>query len=92
MTRSNPKKIKIDNITSPLGKFHLEANRSVHGMSIMISGVIGVSSFTESEIILKSHSGRIRVEGRMLDIKVYESGTAEISGRVENIGFLYGKN
>ena len=92
MTNSNPKKINIDNITSTLGKFHLEANRCARGMSIMISGVIGVSSFTESEIILKSHSGRIRVDGRILEIKVYENGTAEICGRVENIGFLYGKN
>ena len=92
MTNSNPKISKIENITSSLGKFHLEANRSTRGMNVTISGVIGVSSFSDNEIILKSHSGRIKVDGRILEIKVYESGTAEICGKVENIGFLYGKN
>lgn len=70
----------------------MEANRTSCGMSVMISGIVGVSCFDENEIILKSHSGRIRIDGRILRIKVYESGTVEICGRVENVGFLYGKN
>ena len=92
MTESNPKKVKIQNIAGSITGFHLEADRSARGMNITLSGIIGVSSFSSNEIILKSHSGRIKVDGRILDIIVYENGVAEICGKVENIGFLYGKN
>ena len=77
---------------SALSSFHLEANRSPHGMSIILSGIIGVSDFSDSEIILLSHGGRICVKGKRLFISVYENYTVEIVGRVEEIVFYYGKN
>ena len=76
----------------PSSSFHLEAERSRKGMAIIIGGIIGISDFSESQIILNSHSGRIAVEGKHLFISVYEGGNVEVSGRVEVISFKYGKN
>ena len=92
MTDKNSKFPKILKVASSFENFHLEADRSSRGFSLNIAGLVGVSSFSENEILLKSHTCRVKVEGRMLEIKVYESGTAEICGKVESIGFLYGKN
>ena len=92
MTNNNSKPDEFGKNISGYSKFHLEADRTTRGMGITISGVIGVSSFSDCEIMLKTHSGRIKIEGARLDIRVYESGTVEICGKVKEIGFIYGKN
>ena len=75
-----------------LPSFHLEADRSRGGMSIILSGIIGISDFSDSYIYLKSHGGRIAVNGKRLFINLYENNSVEIVGRVEGIVFKYGKN
>ncbi len=75
-----------------LSSFHLEADRSKSGLSIILSGIIGISDFSDSFIDLKGHGGRISVHGKKLFISVYENGSVEIVGRVEEIVFKYGKN
>lgn len=75
-----------------LYSFHLEADRSRGGLSILMSGIIGVSDFSDRFIDLKSHGGRVKVSGEKLFIKVFEKGCIEIVGRVEGIAFAYGKN
>ena len=75
-----------------LSAFHLEADRSRAGLSIVLSGIIGISDFSDSFIHLKGHGGRISVIGKKLFISVYENGSVEIVGRVEEIIFKYGKN
>ena len=92
MTNNNSKSAEFGKNISGYSKFHLEADRSTRGMTITISGVIGVSSFSDCEIILKTHSGRIKITGARLDIRVYESGTVEICGKVCGVEFIYGKN
>ena len=77
---------------SGISAFHLEANRSTKGMAIVLNGIIGVSDFSDSSIGLRSHSGRIIVNGQRLFISVYENNCVEIVGRVEEIVFKYGKN
>lgn len=72
--------------------FHLEADRDSRGMSVMISGIIGISDFSDSLIYLQSHGGRITVSGRGLLLCVLEGGIVEIVGKVEGISFKYGKN
>ena len=71
--------------------FCLEASRVGRGISIVLSGVIGISDYSESEILLKSHGGKIRICGKRLLLSIYEDNTAEIVGRIEEIGFGYGK-
>ena len=93
MTEKNNMSIEVGRrLASPLSSFHLEADRSNHGMSIMLSGIIGISDFYDDFILLKSHGGRIRVSGKNLFIAVYENNTVEIQGKVEGIEFKYGKN
>jgi len=83
---------KINNRTKGLSGFHLEADRSSKGLSVVLSGIIGISDFSDSFIHLKGHGGRISVYGKKLFISVFENGSVEIVGRVEGINFKYGRN
>ena len=89
MTENN--KEQADNRRG-LSSFHLEADRSGSGLTLILSGIIGISDFSDSFILLKGHGGRICVQGKKLFINVYENETVEIVGRVEDIIFKYGKN
>ena len=71
--------------------FNLEASRAGRGISVVLSGVIGISDYSERVILLKSHGGKIRICGERLMLSIYEDNTAEIVGRIEEIGFGYGK-
>ena len=75
-----------------LSAFHLEADRRCGGLALIVSGIIGISDFSDSFILLKGHGGRVCVQGEKLFINVYENETVEIVGRVEEISFKYGKN
>lgn len=75
-----------------LSGFHLEADKTGRGMSLIFSGIIGIKDFSDSFIYLLSHGGRICVNGSKLFINVYENNTVEIVGRVEGIVFKYGKD
>ncbi|MBO7196305.1 MAG: YabP/YqfC family sporulation protein [Clostridia bacterium] len=77
---------------SALSSFHIEADRAGGGMSLIISGVIGISDFSDQFIHLLSHGGRIKITGKALFIRVYENNRVEIVGRIEGIVFSYGKN
>ena len=72
--------------------FHLEADKSRSGMSVSINGIIGIADFTDETVFLRSHGGKVIVSGKRLNVSVYENKTVEISGRVEEISFKYGKN
>ncbi len=87
--RKTNDKVKL---SSPVSKFHLEADRTPRGMGMFISGVIGISEFSDESITLLSHTGRIFIEGRRLSLAVYEGGTVEIKGKIECVRFGYGKN
>lgn len=90
----NGKKNKRDPAIIPAGlsSFHMEADRTARGMSLVLCGIIGISDFSDNLVVLLSHGGRISVSGRRLFIGVFEGGSVEIVGRVEEINFKYGKN
>ncbi len=90
--REKGEAIKTKGIPSGLSSFHLEADRSTKGMSVILSGIIGISDFSDNSIHLLSHGGRIIVNGKKLFICVYENSSVEIVGRVEGVIFKYGKN
>lgn len=70
----------------------LEAERTKKGYSIIACPIVGVEDFSDTEIKLKGHGGRITVRGKRLMLSVLESGAVEILGKVEDISFDYGKN
>jgi hypothetical protein len=90
MTRKKEKSVK-EIIPSGISTFRLEASRSRAGMSLIVSGVIGVSDFSDETVVLLSHFGRITVKGRRLFINLYEVNNVELSGVAEEICFKYGK-
>ena len=92
MTEKNKERKKYPGVPSGLSAFHLEANRNAGGMSVILSGIIGISDFSDSSIELLSHGGRIFVTGKQLFISVYENNTLEIVGRIGEITFRYGKS
>ncbi len=75
-----------------LSTFRLEANRSAKGMTLLLSGIIGISDFSEERVVLLSHGGRITINGKRLFINIYENNSVEILGKAEEISFRYGKN
>ena len=81
-------------IASPaiINKFHLDAERSPFGMTVTVTGVIGVRDFSRESVEILTHTGKIFVSGRRLSLSVYENGAIEINGRVEDVRFGYGKN
>ena len=70
----------------------LEAERTKRGYSVIACPIVGVEDFSDTEIKLKGHGGRITVRGKRLMLSVLESGAVEILGKVEDISFGYGKN
>lgn len=91
MTENKDSKIQ-NSYARGLKSFHMEADRCARGMSMVISGIIGVDDFSEERILLMSHTGRIIITGRRLSICVFEHSSLEIAGKVEEIEFKYGKN
>lgn len=92
MTEKTKNTTNKNGIPSGLSSFHLEADRSREGLAIILSGIIGISDFSDSFIHLKSHGGRVSVVGKKLFIRVYENCSVQIVGKVEEIVFQYGKN
>ncbi len=89
--KNNRKETPIKDVRG-VRSFHLEADRTLSGMSVILSGIIGISDFSDSLVYLQSHGGRIIVNGSGLLICVLDGGSVEIVGRVEGISFKYGKN
>lgn len=91
MTEKLKRGEKSGGVPSPFSAFHIEVNRSVRGIAVLASGIIGISDFSEERAVLMSHGGRIIILGKRLSICIYENKTVEISGKVEDIKFTYGK-
>ncbi len=87
---------KRNNLFENSGKlsstFRLEAVRHGRGMSILLSGIVGVEGFNDTQIMLKSHGCRIEVMGKRLNLTVFENNSLEITGKIEGVDFKYGKN
>ena len=86
--QKNENKIKPTNETKKIRSFHLEADKSVFGISVSISGVISILDFCEEYAVLKLRGGKIRVYGLALSISVYENKIVEINGRIGGVEFL----
>ena len=83
-------KRKKDEEKIPIG-FYLSCERVAGGLSLLVGGIIAVSAHEEEYTELLSHTGRIRVSGKGLELTVFENKSIELKGRIEGINFLYGK-
>jgi len=83
---------KKNDILSAVSSFHLEADRASSGMRMRVGGVIGIADYSAERVCLKSHGARVLVTGKRLSVSVYEDKVTEITGRVEEVSFFYGKN
>ena len=86
------KNSKSTSSVSDLATFHLEADRNVKGLSVLIGGIIAISDLSASCVSLASHGGRIIISGERLAVKVYEFNSVEIVGKIKEVSFVYGKN
>ncbi len=75
-----------------LSGFFIDGKRSGGGLTVAFGKIISISEYSEERVELLSHGGRVILCGRRLKLSVYESGAVEISGRIEEISFTYGKN
>lgn len=93
MTKRKANEKQIDGgISAAMSSLHFEGERSARGITLTVSGIIGISDFSENGIYMKSRGGRIAVLGRRLVLNVLENKTVEIVGRIEGIEMKYGKN
>ncbi len=85
-----------DHLISPvkamLSSLRIEGERSSNGMSFVLSGIMDIAEYTNEKVLLKSHGGRIVINGKRLKISIYESSAVEVSGRISGVEFFYGKN
>ena len=70
----------------------IEIRRGTRGASMNVSEIVAVSEYSENEITLLTHRGRIRICGSGLILNTFESRTVEVIGCIEEIRFLYGRN
>ena len=77
------KALNLPGIISSLsqGSLNIEIRKSSRGSVAVIMGVMSIGEYTESNIELLSHSGRVGIMGESLSISVLEGRTVEIYGK-----------
>ena len=88
MTGGRKKEKPTSGIISSLSAFSLEADFVSHGLSILVSGVLGILEFSDSSVLLNAGRKLLKIEGQGLAITVYEHNRVEIVGMIERIEFL----
>lgn len=71
---------------------NFELRKNSRNSTALICGIISINSYSDSQLELLSHSGRIFVNGEHLELILLESRTLEIYGRITEVKFAYGKN
>lgn len=89
---TNLKNSLKDACISALSEFNLEVTRAPGGVSVIVSGAVGISELTDSGISVVTHRARVNISGSSLRLSVFEGRIVEIVGRVEGIELKYGKN
>ena len=89
--QKNNEKSKTERIDR-LSEFHLELDKTVLGLSLSITGVEGISAFSDTEIIVSLSSFSLRIVGKGLYMSVFEEKCVEILGKISGVNILYGKS
>lgn len=88
--QKNTDKIKKDYL-GRLSDFHAELDKTIAGFSFSCSGVVGISEFSDTEIIVKLSSFSLRILGKGLYMSVFEEKRVEIIGKIAGVNVLYGQ-
>ena len=79
-------------VGASLSDFNIEITRVPSGVSVAVSGAVGIFELSDSVIGVLTHKARVGIVGSGLSLSVYEGRVVEIYGRVEDIQLKYGKN
>ena len=74
------------------GALDIEIKKGTRSSSLAVVGVISISELSSEEIDLLTHRGRIAVRGSSLVLIIYDSGIAEVEGRIEGVELGYGRD
>ena len=55
--------------------------------TLAVSGILAVEDLSSENIVLKTHSGRIKISGKSLVLSVFEGRTVEVSGKIAGVEF-----
>ena len=72
----------------PLSPFRVEIDRVGRGLSVLVGGATAILEFSEVRASVGAGGYRVEISGRSLSIAVYECGSVEIVGRVEDVSFV----
>ena len=88
------KRIRLSTILESVShsSLHFEMKKSSRGAVAVVSGVMSIGEYTESNVELVSHSGRIAFLGDSLGISVLEGRVVEIYGRITEVRLGYGRS
>lgn len=87
MTRKALSKNKEVIASSVSPTFHAEIYGKGKNISLLLSGIRGINSFSENEILLSAKREIISIKGTLLEINVLEFKSIRIIGRIDNISF-----
>ena len=71
--------------------FKLWAEATPRGIRLSLSDCIGVRELCPELAVLVTKRGSVRVEGRGLDLTVYENRQVELSGQITSISLCIAK-
>ena len=75
-----------------LSSFHIEIDKTPMAYSLSCKGVKGISEFSDEEIKLLISDFSILVKGDKLCMAVFENKCVEITGKISEVKFVYGKS
>ena len=74
-----------ERLKNPKASFYFELSKRGKISSAVIGGVIGILDFSDKNVFLATHSGRINISGERLNVTIFENKTIQITGKIAEI-------
>ena len=74
-----------ERLKNPKDSFYFELSKRGKISSAVIGGVIGILDFSDNNVFLATHSGRINISGERLNVAIFENKTIQITGKIAEI-------
>ena len=74
-----------------LSPFHIELDKTPRGLSLSVSGVKGISEYSDTNVRLKLVPFSLDICGSGLLMTVFEGRRVEIIGKISEVRFIYAK-
>lgn len=74
-----------------MSDFHIEIDKLGVRISLLLSGASAIRDFSDESALFRVRGFFVKVNGRGLNITVYENKTVELVGRIEGVEFIYDK-